>query len=187
MVILQEVTRALIRLLKAQVYPDVDVQAHPDFGEIASLPKVILTLPALYEVMNEQQNQDQRTLDLEAGTITIASPAKVYDLQFGVTLAATSPISGVGIVGLLELQQKYMLLFGSTKQLALESGQRYKLDHEPSLSGANGVVAGPVLSSRSTLWVRGVDISPSEVRVAKLVKRRDFRFHRLEDWPFEEV
>lgn len=166
-------------MLREEVHPEVDVVPHADFGEISSLPAIILTLPVLSEVLSEARNVRSITVDEATGKSLIEGPPTIYDLEYGVTLASNTPITTQQAIGILDLQAKYMQMVGSRRVVEV-NGVGYPLVHEPSFAGGiQAIPAGPVFSVRSVLYVRDVVIPSSDIREGHVVLRRNFRYRNI--------
>lgn len=176
--ILEDVTRALIHLLKARVYPKVEVMPHVDFWELAGLPAIILGLPQISEQPNEARNEPRREVDVQAGVAYVRPPVVLYDLEYSVTLASDSPITTPETVGILDLQARYLKLVGSVRVLEVGAA-RFPLVHEPNFAGGPAAREGPVFTVRSTLFVRDVPLASDEAQQVYIVRRRGFRYYEL--------
>lgn len=178
--IIEDITRALIRLLREEVYPEVDVVPHADFGEVSSLPTIVLTLPVMAEVLNEARNVRTITADTTTGRSRIEGPPSVYDLEYAVTLASNTPITTPEAIGILDLQARYLAMVGSRRVVEVD-GTPYRLVHEPSFAGGiRQAPAIPIFSVRSVLYVRDVVIPSTDIRDGHIVLQRRFKYHKLQ-------
>lgn len=175
--ILEDITRALIRFLRGRVCERVEVVSHRDFGELTGLPAVVLELPIPQEQRSEASNVPGRTVDLETGKAYMTNPPRVYTLQYGVTLAAGSPITTPAGMGILDLQTRYLMAFAESPTLEV-NGQTYALRHEPDIVAGGIRADGPILTARSFVYVPDVVLVPQEVQEVYIVLERRFRYHK---------
>lgn len=175
--ILEDITRELIRFLKERVHPRVEVVSHQDFGELAGVPAVVLELPIAQEQMSEASNVEGRTVDPETGKAMVSPPPRVYTLQYGITLVAGSPVTTPEGMGILELQTRYLLAMGEGHVLTV-NGTNYAMRHEPNIVGGGVRADGPVFTARSFIYIPDVVLVSPEVREVYIVLRRNFRYHK---------
>lgn len=174
--ILARVVRALLRLAKREVLPNVSLTVHTDFDalpgdgtntiEVAELPSLLFVGPAVTENRFYSENV-KRTVDLQDGGFAELRPSYTVDLSF--TVIGLSEYSQE----LLNLQQE-VAAFGQrnpylyvARDPADASAGRVR--YEMHLTSAPSTGSAPnesnVRQFQGTLVVRGVALDDADMKV----------------------
>lgn len=176
----ENVFRAVIRLFRSEVCPNVVVVTHTDFGEIAQMPTVILYFPRIAESRTGAENERVVERDERSGRYR-ARPAPVsYDLEFDYEIVAQVPM---GAEGLAQLSYRALRCFKEHAVLRVAEGEDVaaSVDYDlvQTMELNRGLASDELLTARGSFAVLGVPVDDTRSTEGPLVEHLEIAYRTI--------
>lgn len=166
--VLENTVRAVIRRLKEYVTPNVVQMTHADYGEIASLPAVILYTPRVDEVASSESNERNIQRDVAAGTFRASPPPKFYRMVFDYEVVTDTPIGDDGLYALIQRSLRFLT---ETPEIAVQVGNEVeRFEVRPALTVMPGTFSPTLQTARGSFSVL-VRVDDQRYAEGPLIKR----------------
>lgn len=176
---IENVMRAVLQSLKAEVTPNVVMATHTDYTELAELPAFILYYPSLPDYRPNEANEERKERNPDGKTMTIRPPKLFKDLEFEVEILGEA-ITGDG--GIAQIQTSFLVWMQKHSTITVD-------DNEYELHGDVETRPQGRQSNNSNLKrlmggfrIEGVEIDTGESKQGYIVLPggRTYGFHRID-------
>lgn len=176
----ENVFRAVIRLFRSEVCPNVVVVTHTDFGEIAQMPTVILFFPRIVESRTGAENERVVERDERSGRYRARPAPATYDLEFDYEIAAQAPM---GVEGLAQLSYRALRCFKERAALSVAEGEdaEASVDYDlvQTMELSRGLASDELMTARGSFAVLGVPVDDTRLTEGPLVERLEIAYQTM--------